>query len=256
MFYYLSKVLYGLVAPVSLVLIAFLLYFISGVKRWIYWAFGLTLFFSNPFIAQTVMGWYEVEPYFVKPNERYDALIILGGFISNYEDDEGRIRVVYNDGNDRMLQAISLYKAGVSKKIIYTAGKDTVFGKKGISEAESGKKFLLKCGIPETDIWIETGSLNTFENAYYTKKLLAQKDKDWASKKYLLITSGFHMRRSLGCFEKQGIPVQAYSTDIRSIQSKFTIMNTLMPTYGGFELWTYLFKEWIGQVVYWFKGYI
>jgi hypothetical protein len=29
-----------------------------------------------------------------------------------------------------------------------------------------------------------------------------------------------------------------------------------MPTYGGFEIWTFLLKEWIGLAVYKLKGYI
>ena len=87
MFYFLSKVLYGIVAPVSLVLIMFIIYFISGVKKWIYWAFGLMLFFSNPFIAQTVMGWYEIDPIRIEKGKKYDGIIILGGFISNVDVD-------------------------------------------------------------------------------------------------------------------------------------------------------------------------
>jgi hypothetical protein len=60
----------------------------------------------------------------------------------------------------------------------------------------------------------------------------------------------------MACFEKQGFLVDAYSTDIRSIRSKDTVLNTLLPNYGGLQIWTYLIKEWIGFVVYQMKGYI
>jgi uncharacterized SAM-binding protein YcdF (DUF218 family) len=64
------------------------------------------------------------------------------------------------------------------------------------------------------------------------------------------------MRRAMACFEKQGFNVTAYSTDLRSNNSKLSVMNTIMPTYGGFEIWTFLLKEWIGLAVYKLKGYI
>jgi uncharacterized SAM-binding protein YcdF (DUF218 family) len=78
---------------------------------------------------------------------------------------------------------------------------------------------------------------------------------NWQQKKFLLLSSGFHLPRAVACFKKQGIQVVPYATDLRSIQSKFTLLNTLMPTYGGFEIWTFLLKEWIGQAVYRLKGY-
>ncbi|MDP3929092.1 MAG: YdcF family protein [Bacteroidota bacterium] len=254
MFYFLSKVLYALVAPVSVVIIMFLLYFITKIKSYIYWAFGLLLFFTNPWIAQNMMAWYEVEPIALKKKNQYDAIIIPSGFVINFSIN-GQQRTNFSDGNDRMLQAIDLFKRGISSKIIYTGGSDTVFGDYE-AEAKLGKDFLIKCGIPDTCIWIETKSMNTYQNAAFTAKMLEAKDKNWKQKKYLLCTAGFHMRRALACFEKQNFQVDAYSTDIRSIRSKDTVLNTILPNYGGFQIWTYLWKEWIGLVVYKMKGYI
>ncbi|MFY8190957.1 MAG: YdcF family protein [Bacteroidia bacterium] len=254
MFYFLSKVLYALVAPVSLVIIMFLLYFITKIKSYIYWAFGLLLFFTNPWIAQNMMAWYEVEPIALQKKNQYDAIIIPSGFVINFSIN-GQQRTNFSYGNDRMLQAIDLFKRGISSKIIYTGGSDTVFGDYE-AEAKLGKDFLIKCGIPDTCIWIETKSMNTYQNAAFTANMLGAKDKNWKQKKYLLCTAGFHMRRALACFEKQNFQVDAYSTDIRSIRSKDTVLNTILPNYGGFQIWTYLWKEWIGLVVYKMKGYI
>jgi uncharacterized SAM-binding protein YcdF (DUF218 family) len=64
------------------------------------------------------------------------------------------------------------------------------------------------------------------------------------------------MRRAIACFKKQNFNIDAYSTDIRSSRSRNTILNTIMPNYGGFQAWTFLWKEWIGLVVYKIKGYI
>lgn len=254
MFYFLSKILYALVAPVSIVIMLFFLFILTHIKRYLYLAFFLLLFFTNPWIAQQVMAWYEVDPIALEQKNQYDAIIIPSGFVINFNVN-GQQRTNFSDGNDRMLQAIDLFKRGISTKIIYTGGSDTVFGSFE-PEAKLGKDFLIACGIPDSCIWIETKSVNTYQNAAFTAQMLDVKDKNWKQKKYVLCTAGFHMRRAMACFEKQNFQVDAYSTDIRSIRSKNTILNTIMPNYGGFQAWTFLWKEWIGLVVYKIKGYI
>jgi uncharacterized SAM-binding protein YcdF (DUF218 family) len=200
------------------------------------------------------MGWYEVEPIALDKNQTFDAIIVPSGFVTNYKVD-GQLRVNFNDGNDRMLQAIDLFKKGVAKRIIYTGGADTVFGAYE-PEAKLGKSFMVMCGIPDSSIWIETKSMNTFQNAAFTAKMLGKKDPNWKQKKYLLVTAGFHMYRAQKCFEKQGFGITPYSSDLRSIRAKDTILNTLIPSYGGLQIWTYLWKEWVGLLVYNLKGYI
>lgn len=254
MFYFLSKILYALVAPVSIVILFFFLYILTHVKRYLYLAFFLLLFFTNPWIAQQIMAWYEVDPIALEQKNQYDAIIIPSGFVINFSVD-GQKRTNFSDGNDRMLQAIDLFKRGISNRIIYTGGSDTIFGSFE-PESKLGKDFLIACGIPDSCIWIESQSINTYQNAAFTAQMLDIKDKNWRQKKYLLCTAGFHMRRAMACFEKQNFKVDAYSTDIRSIRSKNTILNTIMPNYGGFQAWTFLWKEWIGLVVYKIKGYI
>ncbi len=218
-----------------------------------YFAFGLTVFFSNPYIAQTCMGWYETKPVVIPSNKHYEAIILLGGFTSSILIDD-KPRPVFSDGNDRVMQAIDLYKQGVSNCIIYSAGKDSVFNRY-LAESELGKEYMLKSCIPDSCIFVESVSMNTYENAKFTKQLLEQKFKNWQQKEFLLLSSAFHLPRAMACFQKQGITVYPYATDMRSIQSKFTLLNTLMPTYGGFEIWTFLLKEWIGTAVYKLKGY-
>lgn len=201
------------------------------------------------------MGVWELDGINIKDNQKYDAIIILGGFATTIEI-EGTKRPVFADGNDRMMQAIDLFKRGISKKIIYTGGTDSIFYMHE-PEAFLGKKQLIICGIPDSCIWVEPKSLNTYENAIFTRNLLAQNDKNWADKKYILTTTAFHMRRALACFKKAGFTnITPYCTDFRSIRNSNNTLNTFIPTYGGLENWTYLWKEWLGMVVYKIRGYI
>ncbi len=254
MFYFLSKVLFALVAPMSVIMVLFLLYLLTKIKTYFYWAFGLILVLTNPFLSMHVMRWYEEPPKIINDNQKYDALLLPGGFISTYTIQE-EVRVNFSDGNDRMMQAIDLFKRGVSNKIIYSAGADTVFSAY-LPEADMGRLFLLKCGIPDSCIIVENKAMNTFENAVFTQNILKTMYPTYANKKFLLITAGFHMKRALACYEKAGIHCDSYATDLRSIRGKDTLLNTLVPSAGALENWTLLFKECIGIAVYKMVSYI
>jgi len=255
MFFILSKIIYAIVAPASLVALFFLFYFFLKKKFLLYAGIGLFLFFSNPFIGLNLFKMWEIDATEIKPGEHYDGIIILGGFVSTISVNNQIQRTVFADGNDRMIQAISLYKKGISDKIIYTAGTDSIFNLH-TAEAILAKEFLLEIGIPDSAIITESRSINTYENAMFTKKILEKLDTAWQKKKYLLVTSAFHMRRSMACFKKQGFNVTAYSTNFRALIENYTIFNTIVPSYGALQNWTYLMKELIGMVVYKAKGYI
>ena len=107
-------------------------------------------------------------------------------------------------------------------------------------------------GIPEQDFIIETESRNTRENAVFTKQVL---DKEIPGGNFLLITSAFHMRRSLGCFNRAGMKVDYYSTDRFSGPRKFEFDNLFIPNSQAFESWKMLIHEVTGFIVYKISGY-
>jgi len=217
--------------------------------------FVLLLVFSNPYLSQHAMRLWEIEAINLKNNKQHDAIIILGGFATSI-DVNGTRRTVFADGNDRAMQAIELFNRGIAPKIIYTAGTDSVFNK---TEPESflTKRYMLMFGIPDSCITTEAESVNTYENAVFTRELLKTSDPEWNEKNYIIVTSAFHMRRAIACFKKAGFKhITPYSTDIRSIRNKNTIINTVIPAYSGIQNFTILLKELIGMAVYKIKGYI
>ena len=106
MFFILSKILYAIVAPASLITLCFLFYFFLKKKFLLYWGIGLFLFFTNPFIGLNFFKLWEIDASEIKPGEHYEGLIILGGFVSTIAVNNHNQRTVYADGNDRMIQAI------------------------------------------------------------------------------------------------------------------------------------------------------
>jgi len=69
-----------------------------------------------------------------------------------------------------------------------------------VMEADVMADVATRLGIPEKDIIIENRSRNTWENAGEVQKLLP-------GKTVVLVTSAFHMRRSVAMFKKRGFSV-------------------------------------------------
>lgn len=75
---------------------------------------------------------------------------------------------------------------------------------KGIAEADVLADSLRELGVPEEDILRDPQSRNTFENARLTRRLLSQRNFD----REFLVTSGYHMQRSLLFFRHFGLNPQ------------------------------------------------
>lgn len=101
--------------------------------------------------------------------------------------------------NERVKTAVTAYKKGRIKKVIFTGGVDGISNqnKETISESFRMKEIAIKKGIKETDIIIEENSNNTFENVSNSLKLLP---KDLTE--LVIITSEFHLKRCLGILKK------------------------------------------------------
>jgi uncharacterized SAM-binding protein YcdF (DUF218 family) len=155
---------------------------------------------------------------------------------------------------DRIWQAITLYKTGKIKKILISGGSGYVTGR-GLKEAIQLRDVLITWGIPKNDLLVETTSRNTHENAEFTKKIL---DRSYPHfDKFLLITSGFHMKRSLACFRKENMNCDAFSTDLNTgPNSNYYWDQYIVPDIGTLFGWNRLVKEVIGYITYDVVGYI
>ena len=97
----------------------------------------------------------------------------------------------------RVPVAAEAFFAGRSKKIMLCGGKSRDFSGKSMTEAENMYEKALELGIPETSIIVEKSSQNTIENILCS--LLELQRSMWLNKvkSVLLVTTTYHMRRSL-----------------------------------------------------------
>jgi uncharacterized SAM-binding protein YcdF (DUF218 family) len=121
-------------------------------------------------------------------------------------------------------------------------------------EAELLKTYLSKNGIiPARDIWIDTISRNTHENAVECKKVLTEARVRGTS---LLITSGLHMRRSLACFVEEDVPVEPFVSRRLFPGNRSDFEFYFIPKADNLFIWDSLFHEWFGWFFYRISGYI
>lgn len=253
MFFFLSKILYFLLMPLTWIL-AFLVYGLlaknpkrSRISFGL--GLGLLLVFSNSFLLNEAWLQWEKDPVPVKQVGTHDAGIILTGFTSLEKSPHDRVYT--NKGADRFLHALLLYKTGHIRKIIVSGGLG-LLRKTHHSEAAEVRSLLLLAGVPQADVLVEDKSHNTYENARFTRQLL---DRHPEIKSVVLVTSAFHMRRASACFNKAGIVHTIFPADFYS-SDRLARYEYLIPSEEALSQWSRLVREVGGYLVYRVMGYL
>lgn len=255
MFFIISKVLSILTYPFSWILIALVIAWFTKRPRLSRYTFRgaiITAFiFSNTVLFLEFVRAWEPDGKKIEETGHYDCAIVLGGMA---EWDNSNERLSLRRGGDRIWQTVHLYHLGKVDKILIS-GSNGYLRDDGLNEAVQFKTVLVEMGIPEEDIWVESTSKNTYQNAIESKKIIDQHSE---IKSILLVTSALHMRRAQSCFEKAGFedfdtfPTDHYTGNVRG----YTLEQVLMPDSGTLVDWHKLIHEWIGYVSYKLMGYL
>jgi uncharacterized SAM-binding protein YcdF (DUF218 family) len=255
MFFILSKLLTFLLMPYTQMVI----WLVTGMfvknkiwkKRFLWIGVFYLIFFSNRFILNEALLLWEIPPTPIsslKPD--YELGIILGGTTNN--EKEPRDRIYIFKSAERMTHALQLYHMGIIKKILVTGGSSNIIDTK-YKEADNMRSFLILCGVRDEDIIVENKARNTYENAMYSAEII---NKMYPGTRSLIITSAFHLRRSMGCFRKTGILADGFSTDFYGKKRKYTPDFLLIPDPSAFGEWQMIIREWLGILFYKLAGYM
>ena len=172
----------------------------------------------------------------------------MGGMI-NLRSDENNI--LFSNNNDRLLNTLDLFSKGIIKKILISGASGSLTSE--LKEAQILRKYLIKIGIPDTCVLAENSSKNTYENAIYSEKLL-NKIHPNQEIRCLIITSDYHMRRSLACFKKTKLNVDPFVK--KSKLEHFDLEWIIIPQSSTLFSWKVLFHEIAGYYTYKIFNYI
>jgi uncharacterized SAM-binding protein YcdF (DUF218 family) len=176
----------------------------------------------------------------------YAGVVLLGGAMGSGNVAQAHRQPILNDSAERMVAAAAILIRYPKLPVVFTGGEGALLGT-GPSEAERAKVFFNSLQITSSQVQYESASRNTYENALLTAQLPGvQKTQRW-----LLLTSAWHMPRSMATFEKAGWNVTAYPVDFR------TGTSTPWTDYDlahGAERWELLLHELVGLVAYRLAG--
>lgn len=133
-----------------------------------------------------------------------DAIVMLGGGATEGVADLSGSGVPSAEVMGRLVDTVRLYRR-LRKPVIVSGGSEPG----GFSEVDVDKRFLLDLGVPEEVILVEKSSRDTVENAANIVKIVKRR----GFRKVVLVTSGYHLRRSSMIFEQSGIHFTAFSVD-------------------------------------------
>jgi len=175
------------------------------------------------------------------------GIIVLGGafdtVVSATRDD-----IPLTDAAERMTVSAALARQYPQARLIFTGGTGTLVYD-GPTEGELARRFYAGLGIPADRITIEEASRDTAENAVLTKPLANPKPGE----RWLLVTSAYHMPRSIGVFRRVGFAVEAYPVDYRT--RGIEDLARPFPSLGeGLRRGDTAMREWIGLLMYRLAG--
>ena len=253
MFYYLSKIAWLVIQPVGLLTLSFasilLVSFFRARKLVRLLAFVGLLFVLGA--AQTNVGRLMLQPLenrFARPGEipppdRVAGIIVLGGGFDGYVT-QRRGGFELGGSGDRFVETLRLAKALPDVPVVISGGEASLI-RTTEGDASIAVRFFTEFGIDENRLILESRSLNTHENAALTKTVIAGLPKgDW-----LLVTSAFHMPRSVGAFREQGIGVIPWPADYRTSGTDGFAIGRDDPMEAMSEV-SLAIREWIGLAVY------
>ncbi len=141
----------------------------------------------------------------------------------------------------RILKTFALYRAcqhsGQRCTVIVSGGDAQHHGR---PEAEVYGEILRSLGVAASELMLETKSMNTYQNAQFSRALLEQLHPD----RIVLVTSGFHIRRSLLYFAHFGIGATGIRADL------LASFRSLFPIAYNFTVTDLALKEYLGVARY------
>ncbi len=174
-----------------------------------------------------------------------DGIIVLGGALRERES-AARGQTVFSQG-ERVVEAAILAKRYPDARVIFSGGIGSLLKENSTEaqEAQEAQKLLVALGVDPSRITLEDRSRNTDENARFTAALVRPQPKQ----RWLLVTSAYHMPRSMGLFEKAGFNATAFPVAFRTLGEGRGQPWESDPA-RNLETFEVAAKEWIGLAVY------
>ncbi|MDA1090470.1 MAG: YdcF family protein [Proteobacteria bacterium] len=253
MFFSLSKILWAILNPANVILIALCLGVAMAwtrwrrLGRWLVAAAAVTaLILAVVPIGAWLVGALEnrFPPLRELPGQ-VDGIVVAGGIVDPVmSNDRGQISI--GGAAERLFEMAALAKRFPQARLVFSGGSGSLL-EQDQKEATVIVPLFQQLGIDPKRVIFESQSRNTAENATFSFRVAAPKvEETW-----ILITSAFHMPRAVGSFRKVGWRVTPYPVDYgtrkdAALPLQFNLAFGLASLNGALHEFVGLFFYWTG----------
>ncbi len=172
-----------------------------------------------------------------------DGIIVLGGSIEA-DLSAAHGAAVVRGAPDRIIAAAALALRYPNARVVFSGGSANLISNDA-READYAGAIFESLGVAKSRLIMERRSRNTQENAEFSKALVAPKEGE----RWLLVTSAFHMPRSVGLFRKAGFDVEPYPVDWR-VGGRDDLLTFTSIAVDGLGRTDLAVREWMGLLAY------
>ena len=167
---------------------------------------------------------------------RADAAVVLGAAAW-----DKRPSPVFQE---RINHAIALYQSHRVEKLVFTGGTP----KQGfMTEAQVGRRYAIKQGVPARDILFENTSRDTYQNLINIKPLLREHD----IQSVIIVSDPYHLARAAAIADDLGINAQTSGTPTSRYSESRNKNRFLMQE--SYALFLYYCNHWGERLLEWLK---
>jgi uncharacterized SAM-binding protein YcdF (DUF218 family) len=260
MFQIISKLASLIYDPVGLTLLIlaasiFFVFFLRRTKIAVFFlicGFLSLLIFGSPAVSRLLMRGLESQ---YQPLHYYDpasAVVLLGG--GTVGKIPPRIHVETNHAANRVIHAVRVFRQSESLRLVLTGGLLEWTTDESVPEARSIFELVNEMfRIKESDVILEDRSKNTRENAVFTKEAM---ENAGLGNDIILVTSAYHMPRSVAVFKKAGFEVTPAPTGYFKNSFASGKILTWLPNSSNLFDSSIALREYWGMMVYKMVGWI
>jgi uncharacterized SAM-binding protein YcdF (DUF218 family)/glycosyltransferase involved in cell wall biosynthesis len=185
-------------------------------------------------VFQTQLVWWAAAPLKLSaPPEKADAIVVFAGGVGESGQAGGY--------QERVKQAIDLYKAGYAPYLVMSSGFVYSF-----QEAEVMRAVAVDNGVPLSAIVLEQRAASTYQNVEFVNDIL--RDHRW--RRILLVSSPYHMRRALLTWRKLAPEVTVVPTPPAETNFYQHVRGANLEQMRG------ILQEYLAIAAYWRRGWI
>ena len=260
MFFYLAKGLWFLLQPSTLIA---LLIGYGAILIWTGWARWGRRFATIGAILLLLAGLSPLGNALILPLEdRFPrtnldkpppptGFILLGGAEDRLVG-SARHAPTLNEAGERIVEAAILARRFPDAKIAFSGGDAGILYKSD-SEALGAEALLTAMGVAQDRLILEASARDTYENAAFLKEQLTKQGELGPGKRWVLITSAYHMPRAMGAFRKAGFDVEPWPVDYRT-RGEADLTRPFDKVSEGLRRVDVATREWVGLLAYWLRG--